>query len=188
MKTIAQQLNVTDFPFKIKDNNGKEIYYETSAGYWNKKQYDSNGNIIYFEDSDGYWNKSEYDSSNNKLTYYESSKGYWTKYEYDNNGNKIYFENSNGRVVDNRTKSACEDKTILNNLIYDHIIDLTNFFMEKYLNNEIKDIKQVCNNIMNKNNNIFSMDIQYNGDTNIADFKVQLKNNIEYFTFNIDFN
>ncbi len=30
--TIAQQLKVTEFPFFIKDKNGKEIYYENSNG------------------------------------------------------------------------------------------------------------------------------------------------------------
>ena len=32
MKTIAQQLNIKEFPFEIKDKNGKEIYYENSYG------------------------------------------------------------------------------------------------------------------------------------------------------------
>ena len=31
MKTIAQQLNVTDFPFEIKDKNGNQIYFEDSC-------------------------------------------------------------------------------------------------------------------------------------------------------------
>ena len=53
MKTIAQQLNVTEFPFKIKDKNGKEIYYENSNEYWCKREYDSNGNVIYSENSFG---------------------------------------------------------------------------------------------------------------------------------------
>jgi len=54
MKTIAQQLNVTEFPFTIKDKNGNVIYCENSDGYWYKSEYDSNGNEIYFEDSVGY--------------------------------------------------------------------------------------------------------------------------------------
>ena len=53
MKTIAQQLNVKEFPFKISDKNGKEIYNENSDGFWFKREYDSNGNQIYFEDSYG---------------------------------------------------------------------------------------------------------------------------------------
>ena len=89
MKTIAQQLNITEFPFEIMDKNGREIYRELSDGYWSKYEYDSNGDEIYFEDSDGYWIKREYDS----------------------NGNIIYWENSTGRTFDNRHKS-CEGKIV----------------------------------------------------------------------------
>jgi len=53
MKTIAQQLNVTDFPFEIKDKQGNLLYYEDSAGYWSKRKYDSKGNRRYYEASDG---------------------------------------------------------------------------------------------------------------------------------------
>lgn len=101
MKTIAQQLNVKDFPFKIKDSNGKEIYYETSDAFWVKREYDSKGNDIYHENSNGYWRKSKYDSKGNE-TYYEKSDGSWCKIEYDSEGNSIYFEDSNGWIEDNR--------------------------------------------------------------------------------------
>ena len=53
MKTIAQQLNVKDFPFKIRDKNGRLMYYENSGGYWCKYKCDSNGEVIYSEDSKG---------------------------------------------------------------------------------------------------------------------------------------
>ena len=53
-KTIAEQLNVRDFPFIIKDSKGNEIYDETSDGYWMKKEYDSQNNEVYYETSDGY--------------------------------------------------------------------------------------------------------------------------------------
>jgi len=79
-KTIAQFLGITDFPYRIKDNN--VIYVEYSTGYWYKSEYDSSGNEIYFEDSNGYWFKREYDSS----------------------GNQIYYENSDGDIRDNRPK------------------------------------------------------------------------------------
>ena len=101
MKTIAQQLNVTDFPFEIKDKNGNQIYSENSDGYWEKREYDSNGNVIYYETSNGYWVTQEYDSNGNRI-YFENSRGYWVKYEYDSNRNEIYYENSYGVVVDNR--------------------------------------------------------------------------------------
>lgn len=53
MKTIAQQLNITDFPFEIKDNQGRVIYFERSDEYWVKTEYDSSSNIIYWQDSYG---------------------------------------------------------------------------------------------------------------------------------------
>ena len=89
MKTIAQQLNIKDFPFKIKDNNGNVIYSENSNGDWYKREFDSNGNLIYSE----YSNK------------------YWSKREYDSNGNVIYYENSDGVIVDNRPK-GCDGRLI----------------------------------------------------------------------------
>ena len=82
MKTIAQQLNVKEFPFRIKDSNNNQIYYENSDEYWIKREYDSKGNEIYYENSTGYWFKKEYDSKNNE----------------------IYFKNSFGIIVDNRPK------------------------------------------------------------------------------------
>lgn len=54
MKTIAQQLNVTDFPFEIKDKNGREIYWENSNGDWCRKEYDSYGNETHYENSKGF--------------------------------------------------------------------------------------------------------------------------------------
>jgi YD repeat-containing protein len=64
----------------IRIDNGNEIYYEDSVGFWQKREYDDKGNLIYIEDSDGYWEK----------------------YEYDDNGNYIYWEDSDGRIIDNR--------------------------------------------------------------------------------------
>ena len=88
-KTIAQQLNVTEFPFEIKDKSGKQIYWEDSNGYWSKSEYDEYSNEIYLETNTGYWSKSEYD-------------------EYSN---EIYFENSNGTIRDRRPK-GCNGKIV----------------------------------------------------------------------------
>ena len=82
--TIAQQLKVKEFPFEIKDSKGNQIYYETSNGFWVKREYDSQGNQIYWEDSNGSWSKKEYDSC----------------------GSKIYWENSQGIIVDKRPKEV----------------------------------------------------------------------------------
>jgi len=102
--TIAKQLKIKEFPFRIKDSKGREIYLETSIGYWTKYEYDSKGNRIYYENSDGYWTKSEYDSEGN-LIYRENSDGYWEKSEYDSKGNEIYWETPNGTIIDNRPKT-----------------------------------------------------------------------------------
>jgi hypothetical protein len=84
--TIAKQLKIKEFPFEIKDSKGKQIYYETSNGYWAKREYDSKGNLIYWE----------------------NSKGYWAKSEYDSDGNEIYWEDSNGAIIDNRPKTEIQ--------------------------------------------------------------------------------
>jgi hypothetical protein len=89
MKTIAQQLNIKEFPFEIKNKNGNIIYRELSDGGWYKKEYDSNRNEIYCEHSNGFWVKREYDSK----------------------GNQIYFENSDGLIEDNQPKS-CEGEIV----------------------------------------------------------------------------
>ena len=85
-QTIAQFLNVKDFPFEIKDKNGNEIYFEYSNGYWSKSEYDDQGKEIR----------------------YEVSNGLWSKWEYDDQGNQIYYENSNGEIVDERSKPMIE--------------------------------------------------------------------------------
>jgi len=98
MKTIAQQLNIKDFPFKIKDKNGKTLYLEDRNGWWCKYEYDENGYERYFENSDGLCSKSEYDE----------------------NGNERYYENSKGKIRDNRIKemtiSEIEKALNINNL------------------------------------------------------------------------
>jgi hypothetical protein len=86
MKTIAQQLNVTTFPFIINDKDGNRIYYENSAGLWFKREYDAHGNEIRYETS--------------------CEHGYWEKSEYDANGNRIRYEDSTGAVIDKRPKQV----------------------------------------------------------------------------------
>ena len=75
--TIAQQLSIKEFPFIINDKNDKNIYVETSDGYWSKKERDTQGKEIYYENSDGWWCKREYDALGEEI-YYETSAGYIT--------------------------------------------------------------------------------------------------------------
>ena len=110
MKTIAQQLNIKEFPFEIKDKNGKVIYCEYSSRYWCKYEYDSNGKVIYSEDSDECWAQSEYDSNGNQI-FFVNSSSYCERREYDSNGNIIYHENSYGNTFDYRPK-GCEGKVV----------------------------------------------------------------------------
>ncbi len=42
-KTIAQQLNITDFPFEIRDKTGNLIYIEKQDGFWLRWEYNSEG-------------------------------------------------------------------------------------------------------------------------------------------------
>ena len=92
-KTIAQLLEITEFPFILenKAEKGKVTYYEYFDNSWSKYKYDLNNNEIYFEKFNGYWAKYEYDLNNN-LIYKEDSKGYWIKYKYDDKNNCIYEE------------------------------------------------------------------------------------------------
>jgi len=89
MKTIAQQLNVTEFPFIIRDKNGNVIYHEDSYRRWYRVEYDSN----------------------RYQTYFENSNGYWIEYEYNSDGYPIYAEDSTGLVYDRRSK-PCVDKVV----------------------------------------------------------------------------
>jgi hypothetical protein len=96
MKTIAEQLNIKEFPLEIRHKNGSLIYFEDSDGCWYKREFDSNGNEIYGENSTGYWYKKEYESKRNLIIYFEDSDGFWVKREYDCNAYQTYLENSTG--------------------------------------------------------------------------------------------
>ena len=86
--------------------------YEARFGVVTKgfRLYNDKGNRIYYETPSGHWYKYEYDSEGNE-TYYESLKGYWEKLEYDAKGNIIYREDSIGGVaLDDR---PCSDKVFI---------------------------------------------------------------------------
>ena len=106
-KTIAQQLNITKFPFEIKCEKGNIIYYEKSTGYWQKSKYDTNGKQVYFEDSTGYWYKCQFDDKGNEI-YSETSTGFWIKSQFDDKGNQVYYEDSTGNIADKRPKQTVE--------------------------------------------------------------------------------
>tara|TARA_R110002020_G_scaffold173181_1_gene363924 strand:- start:103 stop:285 length:183 start_codon:yes stop_codon:yes gene_type:complete len=53
MKTKAQELGITKFPYCERDKNGNLTYIETSNGKWCKIEYDSKGNETYREFTSG---------------------------------------------------------------------------------------------------------------------------------------
>jgi len=105
MKTIAQQLKIKDFPFRINDKDGNAIYCEHSNGFWWEWEHDANGKVIYCGDSDGFWWKRERDANGNEI-YGENSDGSWCKREFDTNGNEIYCEYSDGVSGGKKHRSA----------------------------------------------------------------------------------
>ena len=105
MKTIAQQLNIKTFPFRI-EVDGKCVYYEDSYGFWRKREC-QDGKEVYCENSYGFWIKREY--RDGKRAYFENSRGYWRKYEYKD-GKQVYSEDSNGYIIGNRPKSKAQAK------------------------------------------------------------------------------
>ena len=86
--TIAQQLNITHFPFEIKSPKGRIIYREKSDGYWYRHEFNKEGNITYTIDSLGGWHKYTYDERGNEIRY-ENSAGGWVITQWDNDNTII---------------------------------------------------------------------------------------------------
>jgi hypothetical protein len=76
MKTIAQQLNVKEFPFIARDGKGNDIYYEDASNYWSRREYDSEGNQTYFENSYGVVTKNQLKETNQQGTIQINGKRY----------------------------------------------------------------------------------------------------------------
>jgi len=83
-KTIAQQLNIKEFPFEIKDKNDRLLYFENSHNCWARYEYDSDGNRRYYENSDNFWRK----------------------IEFNEDGSERYYETSDGVIIDDRPKET----------------------------------------------------------------------------------
>jgi hypothetical protein len=96
-KTIAEQLGVKTFPFKIYNDDNKLVYCENEKGYWGKTHYDDKGHNVYFENSKGFWCKSIFNEKGLEI-YCETSGGYWCVSEYDEHGILRYYKNSDGKV------------------------------------------------------------------------------------------
>jgi len=80
--TRAQQLGITEFPYREYNKKGKISYYEREDGYWWRAKYHANG----FE------------------TYLEFSNGLFMKREFDKKGRQTYLETATGVLLDIRKK------------------------------------------------------------------------------------
>jgi hypothetical protein len=88
-QTIAQFLGLTitsGKPFVIKNDKGKEIYFEETTGFWWREEFDERGNVVYFEN------------------FY----GDWKKHEYNEQGTHVLVESNYGIIMDNRPKPKIE--------------------------------------------------------------------------------
>lgn len=75
-------LGVVTGALRLYDAKGKNVYYESTNGWWARFQYDAEGNLVH----------------------QNTSEGYWASYEYDDDGQHIYYVDSDGVKVDNRPK------------------------------------------------------------------------------------
>jgi hypothetical protein len=80
LKTKAQHLGITEFPYIEYDEKNRIIYYEQHDGYWYKKQ----------------WHKCGYDS----LVLFNT--GLFIKYDFNDKGKQIYCEDFFNVISDNR--------------------------------------------------------------------------------------
>jgi hypothetical protein len=78
MKLLSETLTelgiAFSFPIRIKDDNGKLTYFESSNGCWQRWERDAKGKVTYYEDSNGCWCRCERDA-NGEVTYFENSGG-----------------------------------------------------------------------------------------------------------------
>tara|TARA_R110002012_G_scaffold224504_1_gene396500 strand:+ start:48 stop:443 length:396 start_codon:yes stop_codon:yes gene_type:complete len=115
-KTIAQQLNIKEFPFKIKDKNGNGIYLENTNNNWTRWEYGECGNILFSENSDGVSCEYSYESDGTecrRVYRYREPYAHWVKYEYNKEGDVIYREDcKNGVVFDKRPKPTHEGNVV----------------------------------------------------------------------------
>ncbi len=109
MQSLAQELGITEFPYRLYDESGNRVYYEDDTGYWIKTVYDKRGNRIYYKDSTGSWTKQVFDEASNIL--HSDNSGGFSHTNIFNNGILIYSEDSNGKIVDiNKSGDAIVDK------------------------------------------------------------------------------
>ena len=81
-----------DIPFGYtRDENGRELTFKDSDGYWWEYTRDENGRVIIFKNSDGYWREYTRDENGRVITF-KDSDGYWREYTRDENGRELTYK------------------------------------------------------------------------------------------------
>jgi len=64
MQTIAQQKNITDFPYREYNKKGNLTYIEEKTGFWIKQIYDESGeNLLSIEKANGQYMSGNVDTN-----------------------------------------------------------------------------------------------------------------------------
>jgi len=110
--STGKELDI-EYPIFLYNRDGNLVYFETSDGYWWKREC-KDGIEVYYENSKGYivdsrkeldidnpiflsdrdGNKFGYDRDGREI-YFENSDGFWCRREYKD-GKQVYFETSEG--------------------------------------------------------------------------------------------
>jgi hypothetical protein len=80
---------------KTFDENGRELTFKGSSGYWHERTYDLNGRELTFKDSNGYSHERTCDLNGRELTF-RNSNGHWYERTYDLNGKELTYKESGG--------------------------------------------------------------------------------------------
>ena len=72
-KPVYPLLGITEFPYFEYTEYGQITYRQYLDGSWQRWEYNENGNEIYFINSHGYWEKRKYE--NGVRVYLEDSDG-----------------------------------------------------------------------------------------------------------------
>ena len=76
MKSIANIIHQNNFPLRILDARGNNIYCEDPMGYWLMQKFDSNDNMIYYINSNDDWLERTFSDEGN-LQASNRSEGFW---------------------------------------------------------------------------------------------------------------
>jgi hypothetical protein len=93
--TKAQELGITEFPYKEYDENGVVVYEEQFDGSWVSVKLTPHGDMIHWENHEGI--SVNFENGMRKYTVRGiEPNGGWKKFECDTYGNVIYWETSLG--------------------------------------------------------------------------------------------